>query len=340
MHALNHIKSTRPSATPVFNTYWRFAAERQEIFLRRLKGAKRPWTSDQVLREYKFTNAYRASDRVSQYLIRHVIYSGSQAPDEVVFRILLFKFFNRIETWELLRAHVGAIEAASFDEKRYSSILAEALTRGERIYSAAYIIPPVHTDAPQRYKHDGHLGLIARMLRERVPERIASCDSMESGFQLLRSYPSVGDFLAYQYLIDINYSEVISFDESEFVMPGPGARDGIRKCFYSNEFVPSDLIKHVADSQEREFERLGLTFRTLWGRPLQLIDCQNLFCEVDKYARVRHPEAVGVSGRTRIKQRYKEAKAVGTVWYPPKWGINRQVMEWQSADATNCAVLG
>ena len=53
-----------------------------------------------------------------------------------------------------------------------------------------------------------------------------------------------------------------------------------------------------------ESDRLGLEFRSLWGRRLQLIDCQNLFCEVDKYARVRHPEVVGVSGRTRIKQKY------------------------------------
>lgn len=31
---------------------------------------------------------------------------------------------------------------------------------------------------------------------------------------------------------------------------------------------------------------LGLRFRSLAGRRLKLIDCQNLFCEVDKYARV------------------------------------------------------
>jgi hypothetical protein len=39
---------------------------------------------------------------VSQYLIRDVVYAGPQDPEEVVFRVLLFKFFNRIETWELL----------------------------------------------------------------------------------------------------------------------------------------------------------------------------------------------------------------------------------------------
>src|ERR1700730_9858557 len=84
--------------TVVFGTYWRFAAERQEIFFRRLKNSDPPWTRDSVLQQHKFTNAYRASDRVSQYLIRHVIYGGSFSQRDLFFRILLFKMFNRIET--------------------------------------------------------------------------------------------------------------------------------------------------------------------------------------------------------------------------------------------------
>jgi len=65
-----------------------------------------------------------------------------------------------------------------------------------------------------------------------------------------------------------------------------------------------------------------LPFRNLWGRRLQLIDCQNLFCEVDKYARVRHPEVAGLSGRSRIKQVFEASSDRLSVWYPPKWGLN------------------
>ena len=62
-----------------------------------------------MLATYKFTNAYRASDRVSQYLIRNVIYRDDlpMSPHEVFFRILLFKLFNKIETWELLERAIG-----------------------------------------------------------------------------------------------------------------------------------------------------------------------------------------------------------------------------------------
>ena len=103
--------AVRPST--VFDTYWRFAAERQEIFFRRIAGAPRPWTADPILREFKFTNAYRASDRVSQYLIKRVIYAGDQNPDELIFRILVFKMFNRIEIWELLEESLGGISLAA-----------------------------------------------------------------------------------------------------------------------------------------------------------------------------------------------------------------------------------
>ena len=62
--------------TPVFDTYWKFAAERQSIFFNKISGCAWQLTKDPILQLHKFTNAYRASDRVSQYLIRNVIYSS------------------------------------------------------------------------------------------------------------------------------------------------------------------------------------------------------------------------------------------------------------------------
>jgi hypothetical protein len=86
-----------PTATYVMDTYWKFAAERQEIFFNQINGVTE-LTVDPILLRHKFTNAYRAADRVSQYLIREVIYKGDQSPKELLFRILLFKLFNKIET--------------------------------------------------------------------------------------------------------------------------------------------------------------------------------------------------------------------------------------------------
>jgi len=312
--------------TPVYDTYWRFAAERQEIFFRRWSAAPPPWTSDPILTEFKFTNAYRASDRVSQYLIRHVIYEGDQSEEEVFFRTILFKLFNKVETWERLQSRFGIVSYRDFDLRAYDATLSEVIDRGERIYSAAYIMPSGSKAFGATRKHRSHLKLLKQMMDDEVPLRIAEAKRMLDAFTLLRSYPMIGDFLAYQYVTDLNYSTLTDFPEMEFVIPGPGAKGGISKCFSSiGGLTEAEVIRIVTERQATEFERLGIEFKTLWGRPLQLIDCQNLFCEVDKYARVHHPEVTGTSMRTKIKQRFRADVSSIHYLYPPKWGLNEKI---------------
>jgi NTP pyrophosphatase (non-canonical NTP hydrolase) len=312
------------TVSSVYDTYWRFAAERQRVFFSRFERRPAPWTHDPVLRANKFTNVYRASDRVSQYLIRRVIYRNDLPADpvEVVFRILLFKFFNKIETWELLEGSLGPLTWEGYSFKRYDQVLTRAMERGQRIYSAAYIMPSAGGLGHEK-KHRNHLTLIQRMIESELPARLSDSRSMELAFNLLRAYPTVGDFLAYQYVTDINYSAVTNFSEMDFVVPGPGAIDGIRKCFTDTAGKSGAyVIRFVTERQKAEFDRLGLDFQTLWGRNLQLVDCQNLFCEVDKYARVVHPDIEGASGRTRIKQKFRPNDEPIDYWYPPKWNVN------------------
>jgi hypothetical protein len=279
-----------------------------------------PWTDDPVLAKHRFTNVYRAADRVSQYLIRHVQYSGSQECDEIFFRTLLFKLFNRIETWETLASQVGRPSWKAFDFEQYARTLDRALDGGQRLYSAAYIMPS--PSFGNKRKHRNHLRLLECMMRDGAPQRVANASSFQAVFETLRSYPSLGSFLAYQFTVDLNYSEMVDFSENDFVVAGPGARDGIHKCFAdTGGLAEADVIRAVADLAESEFERLGLRFQDLWGRPLQLIDCQNLFCEVGKYARVVHPEFEGLSGRSRIKQKFFPKPFPLPQWYPPKWGL-------------------
>ena len=318
-----------PSSPPLaFERYWYFAAERQEVFHNRLLGMPAPWTHDPILANYKFTNAYRASDRVSQYLIRHVIYRDELPADcdELFFRIVLFKLFNSIRTWQLLETALGSITWDSFSFDVYDRILSYSMSGGHPIYSPAYIMPSGHRTWGYRRKHQNHLAMLQQMMKDEIPERLRSTSHMQEGFELLRSYPSIGNFLAYQLITDLNYSTLVDYSEMEFVVPGPGAYSGIRKCFSDLAGMdPSHLIRIVTENQNDEFVRRGLNFRSLWGRPLQLIDCQNIFCEVDKYARVSDPEITGTLGRRRIKHRYTANPRPITAWYPPGWGLNDKI---------------
>lgn len=171
-------------------------------------------------------------------------------------------------------------------------------------------------------KHRNHLRLIEHMMNDGAPAKLTKAKSLQQAFALLRGYPSLGDFLAFQFATELNYSELTDFSEMEFVVAGPGARDGIRKCFKDTaRLTDAEIIQMMTERASDEFERLGISFQSLWGRSLQLLDCQNVFCEVSKYARVAHPEVVGESGRTRIKQRYRPRREPIPQWYPPKWGI-------------------
>lgn len=322
-HILNIARPHSPEETEIMDVYWRFAVNRQNIFFRRLHGESRPWTSDAILTKHKFTNAYRVLDRTSQFLITDVINNKNRTPTDIFFRILLFKIFNKIETWQLLTTKLGDITFSPRVFESIATILLSAMSKGIAIYSAAYIMPTRSADFRHPRKHYNHLKLLEMMIRDELPNKLSQTRTMQQGYNLLRSYPMIGDFLAYQFITDINYSTLTDYSEMEFVVPGPGAKDGIRKCFKDlRGHSEADAIRYVCEKQSDEFARLGLDFKSLGGRPLQLIDCQNLFCEVAKYTRVSHPNFPGISGRTRIKQIFTPKDSLPKVTFPKKWGID------------------
>ena len=321
---MSYFKTSR-----IYDDYWRFAAERQQIFIKRnIEHENGPWTQDKILQQYKFTNPYRVNDRVSQFLVSHVIYNPDikdLSEKDVLFRILLFKIFNKIETWKRLEKKIGLISLTPNIFTQLDGILEEYEQMKVKIYSGAYIMPSGKSTFGYSKKYKNHLALLQFMFLNHFAEKTIRCKTMRELYELLLSYPTIGSFLAYQYATDINYSEVTNFSEMEFVVPGPGAKSGIQKCFTDvDEKNYSDIIKYVTFNQEKEFNRLGLQFTTLKGRPLQLIDCQNLFCEFDKYSRVAFPDVTTSSNRTRIKQRFHMNPDPIKFYYPPKWDLNEQ----------------
>jgi hypothetical protein len=81
------------------------------------------------------------------------------------------------------------------------------------------------------------------------------------------------------------------------------------------------VIQACVEGQEMFFEHFKLEPVTLFGRRLHAIDCQNLYCEIDKYARVAHPEFTLSGGRTKIRQALSPSGPLPKPFFPPKWGI-------------------
>src|SRR5205814_10719342 len=186
-----------------------------------------------------------------------VAYAGSQDPSDVVFRVLLFKLFNKIDTWHLLNAELGPITWRSWRPQVARAVLDAAWASGRRLYSPAYVIPPPRLGGQR--KHHDHLSLLETMMRDQLPQRVQEAPGLAEVFRLLGRYPGIGDFLGFQFTIDLNYTSAVNFDENQFVVAGPGAKDGIRKCFGRTAAAyEADVIAYMVDTQQEHFDRLGL----------------------------------------------------------------------------------
>ena len=305
----------------VYDLYWYFAYERQNIFIKKKNGEKPPWTNDKILQEYKFCNSYRVNDRVSQYLLKNVIYNGQDySKEDMLFRILLFKLFNKESTWELLIKNLKDIKLKDFDFLKCSEILNDAISKKESIYNDAYISCATKAFGYER-KHENHLALLNKIFNvDKSYKKILEAKTMQEAFNILKTYPLIGNFMAYQLVTDINYSDIVNWQESEFTMAGPGAIRGIKKCFIDKGNLSNeDIIRYMYENQNYEFKRLNLDFKKIKDRPLQLIDCQNIFCELDKYCRQAIPSLK--SNRKKIKKHYIPKNTKIEYIYPPKWNI-------------------
>lgn len=313
----------------IYDAYWSFAAERHAILLKRLRGEAPPWTQDPVLQEYRFCNTFRAADRVSQYLIRDVIYGEhcrGLEPEDHFLRVILFRLFSKESTWEALENAAGVLTRETFDASYLGDVLDE-LRNTQPIYTSAFILasPGVYG---YKSKHRNHLALVEHMFgAAQLGLTLARASSLRQVFQTLVEFPAIGPFLAYQLTIDLNYMDFFSFCENDFTVPGPGAARGIKKVFRDpGEASYQQLIMMMVEQQDQEFQRLGIDFPGLFGRPLHAIDCQGLFCEVDKYSRQRFPDIL--SERQRIKHRYRPTTTLVDpptrpgLFLPPKWGLN------------------
>ena len=251
----------------VLDAYWNLAAERQRIYFQRLTGNSGPWTSDSILGSYKFCNAYRASDRVSQYLIRDVIYADdSYGAEDELLRIVLFRLFSKPATWELLCDTLGNVNLATFRSKIFGETLDAAFDSGQKLYTSAFILCANRAYGYPR-KHRNHIALLEEMMRPRaLSYSVAKANSLNDLYEALLAYPLIGPFMAYQLAIDINYSELCHFDESECTIAGPGAHRGISKCFLDTAgWSDEQIILWMTERQDEEFDRLDIDFLSLWS---------------------------------------------------------------------------
>ncbi|KAI0947177.1 hypothetical protein AcV7_009670 [Taiwanofungus camphoratus] len=317
------ISGQRLRVSPILDTLFYFMAERHHIHQRRIAGDPTPWTKDPILAAYPFTNVFRVYDRTTQYILRHVIWEGSQDFHESCFRVILFRLFNKIETWELLKSRFKNITWKDFDVNRYENVL---LSAGTAVYGHAYIIPAPKLGAYANASN--HLRLIDLMMQEDVPGQLKRFRHLKDAHGWLSLFPAMGDFTSLQLLLDLNMLPHFDFDEDEWVALGPGSLECIRKIFgpgvRGNEF---EALKYLHSTQHVHFARLGIApdrvprlCDTRRGH-VTMVDLEHSLCECEKYSRARWPDITGkrkkVAKRAFIPRRKTLTADLPKHWLKP-----------------------
>lgn len=270
--------------------------ERHSIYLKRQKGQSKPWTTDQILRRYKFTNVMRELDAVSVDLIT-VLQQNSLAPlDQTLFNIIVYRTFNLPGTYK-------AITGKTLWVKRWNpQLVTDKLDRlqesGSNLFTGAYMMNAIGSTG--RPKHRMYVERLTEIWNDRkwLLQEILTSKSIEVAVDLLSTYKNIGRFVAYEFATDFTYTPILSdaVDLHTWANPGPGAQRGLNRVFGRSL---KDRVK--LDKAVKEMKLLLTTFdrktgNIPWGRTLTMRDIEHSLCEFDKYERVRLGE-----GRPRSK---------------------------------------
>lgn len=279
--------------------YFDVARERYMMKLRKEDTTGRysgpPWSDNPVLAGHRFCNVFREDDRATVWLREHIRDPMCSEPG-VLFAICAFRFFNRIETAEVL---------VKLDLHRcWSPKVAEvALSDLKPIVGGAYV---VHTPNNQGLnKLQGVIAMLNEVWKDwpHAEQFICGGRSMEAATNYLTRYPSVGRFVAYQIAADLRFTWVL--DHAQDIMTwaqiGPGSSKGLGWVFHNDP-------THFRYTSKQDTEAAQPLMRELlaasqddahWPKSWPVWDMQtvqNWLCEFSKYQ-------AGLRGE-RLKRKY------------------------------------
>lgn len=272
--------------------------ERHSIFLKKTAGEEWPWTKDKIMQEYKFTNVFRELD-AETIKFRKRIDPLNLEPAEKLYMMILFRAFNRAETYDLIKRR-----GAWANHRKMRRVLHKAAARGEKIFTGAYIITNSGSTEPKidlmcdalRVMWTGRHRIWEEMMRSPVQP-----PTMEHCTKVLMQYPMMGPFTSYEVICDMRYQKGMldkAPDKKTWANLGPGARRGINRIvsgkkkpnvFRTNE----EYVEFMRELLKSSRQYLG---DHVW--PLEMREIEHSLCEFDKWLRVKNNE-----GRPRSKYR-------------------------------------
>ena len=267
---------------PFLQLFFETMYERMMIWKRRFIEQKpQPWTENEILRDSKFTNVYRELDRNSQWQIRNILLDDSLSPVNLIWKLMVFRFFNNPETFkrgvEWRGWRNGIPDWKGYDEDDFVSFIEEVRKSGQNPYTNAYLINSM--SAPGKSRDWCYTRLVIPTLHKRIPQLISvvrNADSPESIITYLKTVPAVADFIAHEFYQDFTYiprytdREFMRFTQNDFTNVGPGASVGIRLIYPNLKTVreQKQAIYWLRDAAEEQLTKIG----TLKGEPMGYLE--------------------------------------------------------------------
>lgn len=282
--------------------FFTYARERYQIMLRRRSGQPGPWTDDSILREFRFCNVFREDDKTTTWFREHVREPLRDSP-HVLWATLVHRWFNRIRTMEVLNDSALGIARGEFHPDAIRERLHHSLAPGPYITAAYMIKTPAGMN-----KIDGLLWCLGKihpdvehLAAHMRPEEA----TLEGVWEVLREYPYLGDFMAYEIVTDLRHTALLDHAEDIYTWanPGPGAARGLarvegRSLGYYNRHKQADRQQLIL-GMRRLLEATNDNNNWPGEWPCwELRDVEHTLCEFDKYDRVR-------CGQGRPKEKFR-----------------------------------
>lgn len=314
---------------PNFYEFYQTLHERQEIWHRRfMQKLEAPWTDNDILRDYKFTNAYRELDRASQWLVHNVLTDLDLELKDLLFRIMIYRFFNQPTTFDKTKSKY-AITLPHYDDFDSDDLWEQVVTYREKVdnpWHTAYLMNPGASkpkDWNKRglFRDDMYVNTVFNQVHSVIPQLVKVLKTAKSPYDItacLEQVLAVSDFMSHEFYLDFAYCEkywrhkIMAFDQNDFTNVGPGCSTGLRLIFPSlgtNRKEQKIGLYWLKDLADEAYDTLGLKFKYLhWDKQRKQYyideDSNNLTlhtyefwcCEYQKYKKMQWGE-----GKQRTK---------------------------------------
>ena len=195
-----------------------FACQREAIRLQKEAGLPWPWTDDEVLLKYKFTNVKREYDRVSRFIFKWAEPTVPHA-GTLLYNLLFARHCNRIETLE----RVGPVLLDEDPEENIAKIRA-----CEPKYANPYLCPTDYLKFGFKTREDWIFRFFPTVAQ--ATAATLSCD--KSIHEIVKGMDKVWGFRNWfastQALLDFSFLRPDLVDPASEVYVGPGAAPSLR----------------------------------------------------------------------------------------------------------------